>query len=63
MRLKNADCITLKNALAVVENAGRDDLSAALREMLERFKKSQAETRNANRVRAARRRAAEREKA
>ena len=47
---------TLKNALAVAENAGRDDLSAALREMLARFEKSQAETRNANRVRAAKRR-------
>ena len=63
MRLKNADYIVLKNVLAVVEKVGRLDLSAALREMLTRFEKSQAKTRTANRVRSAQRRAEERKKA
>ena len=62
MRLKNAEYVLLRNVLTVVEASGRSDLVAGLRAILTRFEATQAKTREANRIQAAKRRAAEREK-
>jgi len=51
MRLKNADCILLKNILAFLKASGRGDLAAPLGELLDRFEKDSAATREANRLR------------
>lgn len=51
MRLRNADYLLLKNVWAYLVSSGRDDLSAALKELLDRFEQKQAETRAANRKR------------
>ena len=52
MRLRNADYLLLKNVWAYVSAGGRDDLSAGLKEMLDRFEQTQVKTREANRRRA-----------
>lgn len=52
MRLKNADGLLLKNIWAFLETSGRHDLSAGLRELLDRYEKDKAEVQAANRRRA-----------
>ena len=52
MRLRNAEYNLLKNIWAYLVSCGRDDLSAELRELLDRYEQKRAETREANRKRA-----------